>query len=61
MGDDMSKKVDVDKLVEELERRRQEVYDNQVSTALRSKTTLKAGAVLGLNDAIVLIKKLTKE
>jgi hypothetical protein len=57
----MSKKVDLDKLIEELEKRRQEVYNNQTSKGLQTPTTLKTGAVLGLNDAIVLIKKLGKE
>ena len=56
----MGKKADVDKIIEELEKRRQEVYDNHTSAALQKNCTLKSGAVLGLNDAIVLIKKLAK-
>lgn len=56
----MGKKVDVDKLLEELEKRKQEVFQHK-SKAIETPTTLKNGAVLGINDAIVLIKKLTKE
>jgi len=57
----MSKKVELDKILEELEKRKLDVYNNRESKGLQMQTSLKTGAVLGLNDAIVLIKKIAKE
>lgn len=57
----MKKQIDVDELLAELERRKQEIFHNQDSKVLQSQQTLKIGAVLGINDAMVVIKKIAKD
>jgi len=48
------------KLLEELEKRKAEILAEQIKETFAYKKGLNTGAILGINDAIKLIKEATK-
>jgi hypothetical protein len=48
------------KLLEELEKRKAEILAEQINETFAYKKGLNTGAILGINDAIKLIKEATK-
>jgi len=52
------KEINAAKLVEELQKRKVEIYNDTSSPTLLAKESIKTGFVMGLNDAITIINKL---
>jgi hypothetical protein len=57
----MARRIDADKLIADLEKRRQVITDDKINFASTTGRLMQTGAIMALNDAITIIKKLAEE